>query len=141
MFRRGAGKERWTHVTHGPRSTRHSPCFVCAAAFTSIKCRGRRYTPLCVTRHCDDTCIDAARRTCTPTDETCSYQLLRHPCSHPTFRPEPMHVEARVRQPSGIRHEDEPVCSPDHHACDGRALIAQLARDPAHWSLKKRGRK
>jgi hypothetical protein len=48
----------------------------------------RRRTPYCVSRHCDDTCIDAARRTCVPCERNLFLSTPRNPCSYPTFRPE-----------------------------------------------------
>lgn len=66
-------------------------------------------------------------------NETCSYQLQRHPCSHPTFRPNGALAEARVRRPSGMRHEDGLVCSPGYYVREGATTMVRIARDPDRW--------
>jgi hypothetical protein len=98
-------------MTLGPRPTRHSPCFVCAA-FTSIKLRGGAahhsawhgiaMIPASTLRN-----AHACRA-----NETCSYHLQDPPAGIPHSAPNGAHGQARVRRSSGIRHEDELVCSP-----------------------------
>jgi len=133
MCRRG-GKERWTRMTHRPQTTSYPPL-----ALFRLQCihlnqdlwRGR--TPLCVPRHCDDTCSECCATYVRAVERNLFLSNARNTPAALHILPQTSACGDSCALPPGMRHEDELVCSPSYDACEGRPLISRIARHPGVW--------
>lgn len=129
-----AGKERTTSKRTCHLDTRHSPCFAFAVQSTqSSPWRSPHTSPHRVARHCDDTCIECCAtcmRAVRIKPVPISVQDTPAAIPHATWN-NACGGSCTIR--SGMRHEDELVCSPGLRFHKGGNVIAKHAQDPGHW--------